>query len=171
MKKSKNKKNLSEYGRELKEKQKLKELYGLRERQFKNYVKDILKKRGKVEDAGVLLMKKLSLRLDNVVLNLGFANTLPKARQLVSHNHFLVNGKKINVPSFEVKKGDIIKVAPSSIKKPVFSNIIPELKKYKPPLWLELDVEKMEGKVLSEPTPEDLIPPVEISSIFEYYSR
>ncbi len=170
--KSKRKKrNVSEYGKELREKQKLKNWYNLRERQFKNYIKDVLEKRGQIEDAGVLLMKKLTSRLDNVVLQMGFTNSRAKARQLVSHNHFLVNGKKVNIPSYQVKKGDIINVAPGSGKKAIFQNITTILKKYQAPSWVEIDAEKLEGKIISEPMLEGIASPAEISSIFEYYSR
>lgn len=165
------KRNISEYGHELKEKQKLKNWYNLRERQFKNYVKEVLGKRGQVEDAGALLMKKFAARLDNVIFRLGFADSRAKARQFVTHNHFLVNGKKINIPSFQARKGDLISLASNSQKKVAFRNITAILKKYKPPSWLELNVEKLEGKIISEPTLEEIAPPAEISSIFEYYSR
>jgi small subunit ribosomal protein S4 len=165
------KKALSEFGKELKEKQKLRNLYHLSEKQFKNYVKEILEKRGGVEDAGVLLMKKLTSRLDNVIFEAGFANSRAQARQFVSHRHFMVNGRRVSIPSFEIKKGDIIKLSPSSVKKPAFSNIAAYLKKHKTPPWMELDIEKMEIKIISDPVVEKIDFPVEISSIFEYYSR
>ncbi len=170
-KSKKTRRNISEYAKELREKQKLKNWYNLREKQFKNYVKEVLGKRGKVEDAGALLIKKLESRLDNVIFRLGFANSRAKAKQLVSHNHFLVNGKKIDVPSYQVRKGDLIKLTPKSFKKPAFQNLAAFLKKYKPPSWLELDNEKLEGKVIAEPKFEEVAPPAEASSIFEFYSR
>ena len=107
---------LSEYGRELREKQKLKNLYNLKERQFKNYVKRVLKKRGKVENASDLLIKILESRLDNVVFKLGFTVSRSQARLLVSHGYFLVNGKPTNIPSRQLKKGDIISIKPQKIK-------------------------------------------------------
>lgn len=163
-------KSLSEYGKELKEKQKLKNWHNLKERQFARYVKQILEKRGKVEDAGKLLIKKISARLDNVIFLLGFANSRAKVRQLVIHNHFLVNGKKVNTPSYEVKKGDVIKLAESSRKKAVFENIGNILKKHKFPSWVEFDQENLEAKIISDPIEETEIP-AEISTIFEHYSR
>ena len=162
---------LSEYGKELREKQKLKNWYNLEERQFQKYVKEALEKRGKVEDAGTLLIKTLESRLDNVVFRLGLASSRWKARQLISHRHFLVNGKVINIPSYLVKKGDKIKIRTTSSKKTVFQNLPTTLKKYETPAWLELNIEKLEGKVRGLPTLEEAAPPVEISSIFEYYSK
>jgi len=168
--KSKKRKNLSEYGKELRETQKLKKYYNLKGKQFGNYVKEVLEKRGKVEDASLFLIKKIVSRLDNVVFCLGFANSRAKARQLVNHNHFLVNGKKVNIPSYRVKKGDIIKLAENSRKKPVFTEISAILKKRKHPLWVEFDGEKTEAKIVSDPV-EDADVPAEISTIFEFYSR
>jgi len=162
---------LSEYGKELKEKQKLKNWYNLEERQFRKYVKKALGARGKVENADALLIKTLESRLDNVLFRLGFAVSRLLARQIVSHRHFLVNGRSINVPSYLVKKGDKINIKPSSSKKNIFQNLPSVLKKHKPPSWLELNAEKLEGKVVGEPNLEEAAPPVEISSIFEYYSR
>jgi len=161
----------SEYGKELREKQKLKILYNLNERQFKNYVKKVLEKRGKVEDASALLNKLLESRLDNVVFRLGFAISRAQARQLVSHGYFLVNGKSMNLPSHQLKKGDVISLKSPKIKKAIFKNLNNLLKKYKTPSWLELDVEKLEGKVIGQPSLEEVAPPVEISAIFEFYSR
>ena len=163
--------SLSEFGKELKEKQKLKNLYHLKERQFKNYVKKILEKRGKVEDASDLLIKVLESRLDNVVFRLGFANSKIKARQLVSHGYFLVNGKPVNVPSFRLKKGDIVSVKTSKAKKPVFKDVKNIIKKNKPLTWLEINTDKLEGKIIGEPSLAETAPPVEIASIFEFYSR
>jgi len=161
----------SEYGKALREKQKLKSWYNLGERQFKNYVKKILEKRGRVEDASSLLIKTLESRLDNIVFRLGFASSRAQAQQLVSYSHFLVNGKSINVPSYLVKKGDIISIKEQKAKKVIFQNLKNLLKKHKTPNWLELDIEKLGGKITGEPNPEEITPPVEISAIFEYYSR
>lgn len=163
--------SVSEYGKELREKQKLKNWYNLQETQFKKYVKEILKRRGKVEDAGALLIKKLELRLDNVVFRLGFASSRTQARQFVSHGHFLVNDRAVKVPSRELKKGDRVSIKPTSSKKAIFQTISMSLKKHQPPSWLELNREKLEGKVLAIPTFEEAAFPAEISSIFEFYSR
>lgn len=162
---------LSEYGKELKEKQKLKNLYSLRENQFRNYVKGVLKKRGKTEDVGNLLIRKLERRLDNVIFRLGLTLSRRQARQVIGHGHFLVNGKKVKTPSYQVKRDDKISPHPSFFKKAMFKNLPNVLKKHKPPSWLEFDIKKIEGKVIGEPSLEEVGLPVEISSIFEYYSR
>ena len=162
---------LSEYGKESREKQKLKSWYNLKERQFKNYVKKVLDMRGRVEDASEFLIEILETRLDNVVFRLGLANSRAQAKQLVSHGYFLINGKSIDAPSCQVKKGDIISLKSQKMKKANFQNLKNMLKKYKTPSWLELNVEKLEGKVIGEPTLEESAPPVEIPAIFEFYSR
>jgi len=162
---------LSEYGKELREKQKLKNWYNLRERQFRKYAREVLDKRGRVEDTSALLIKTLESRLDNVVFKLGFSSSKAKARQLVSHGHFLVNDKSVNIPSYQVKKGDKILLKSNSRKKNNFQNLPTILKKYQPPSWLSLDSEKLEGKVIGEPNLKEAAPPVEISSIFEFYSK
>jgi small subunit ribosomal protein S4 len=162
---------LSEYGKELKEKQKLKNWYNLKERQLGNYVREILQRRGKVEDAAQVLIQKLESRLDNVVFRLGFAKSRTQARQFVSHGHFLVNGRRVTIPSYLVKKGDKVSLKPVASKKKIFENLSTLLKKQTPPPWLKLDVGKLMGEVVGEPTLKDSAPPVELSSIFEYYSR
>ena len=162
---------LSEYGKELVEKQKLKNWYNLTERQFRKYVKETLSGRGKVEDTATLLIQTLERRLDNVVFRLGFAPSRSSARQLVSHRHIQVNDKTLNIASFSVKKGDVVKVKESSLSKKMFQVIKTTIKKYTPPTWLSLDSEKLEGKVIAEPNFEEAAPPAEISSIFEFYSR
>lgn len=174
-KRKKRRTSLSEYGRELKEKQKLRNWYNLKEVQFKNYVKEILKKRGQSvsskEDAPTLLIRKLEMRLDNIVFRIGFANSRPQSRQLISHGHFLVNGKRVNIPSFQVKKGDKISVTENSRKKNTFKDISTLLNKKQLPSWLSIDAKKLEGEVKSLPTLVEVAPPVEISMIFEFYSR
>ena len=162
---------LSEYGKELREKQKLRNWYNLRERQFSKYVRQALQARGKVEDTASFLIETLEKRLDNVVFRLGFALSRDSARQMVSHRHFLVNGKPVNIPSYQVKKGDVVKLRPSSVEKNLFKRVKAILKKYTPPSWLELNVEALEGKVTGKPNFEEALPPAEISSIFEFYSR
>lgn len=170
-KKSRRARALSEYGKELREKQKLKNWYNLREKQFRNYVKDVFKKRGSVEDAASFLIEKLESRFDNVVFRLGLAHSRPQARQLISHGHFLLNGRTTNIPSRQLKKGDIISIHPSSQGLPFFRNISNALKKYEPPVWLRLKPDKIEGEVIGKATLETASPPAEISAIFEYYSR
>jgi small subunit ribosomal protein S4 len=161
----------SEYGKELREKQKMKSWYNMREQQFKNVVRGVLGKKGRAEELGLLLMRALENRLDSVVFRLGFAPSRVKAKQLVTHNNFLVNGKPVNIPSYLAKKGDVISVAPRKTKKVYFQNIQPALKKYKTPSWLTLDAEKMEGKMTGDLQIEDVTPPAEIEAVFEFYAR
>lgn len=162
---------LSEFGKELKEKQKLKNWYNLEEKQFRNYVKEILKKRGKVENAVALLIQKLESRFDNVIFRLGFASSHKKARQFVSHGHFLINGRRINIPSCQLEKGDKITIRPGSKKNKIFADLSIALKKHQVPSWLKLNGEELEGEVIGSPTLEETTAPAEISAIFEYYSR
>lgn len=161
----------SEFARELREKQKLKKWYNLEERQFKRYVKEILSQRGKIKDASVFLIQNLEKRLDNVVFRLGFASSRNQAKQLVSHGYFLVNGKSVHIPSFKLKVGDTITLKPQKLKKAIFKDLKNKLKKEKVQSWLSLDPEKLEGKIIGEPKIEEVSPPVEVSAIFEYYSR
>ncbi len=172
LKKKRRPPNLSEYGKEFREKQKLKNWYNLRERQFGNYVREILKRRGKVEDAASLLVQNLESRLDNAIFRLGFAGSSRiGARQLVSHGHILVNGRVVSAPAYQLKKGDKISVKPVSRKKKTFEQLPARLKKYQAPAWLKLDAEKLEAEVMDKPTLEGAAPPAEISTIFEHYSR
>lgn len=162
---------LSEFGKELGEKQKLKNWYNLGESQFRNYVKAILKRKSRVQDAALLLIQKLETRLDNAVFRLGFASSHDQARQFVSHGHFMVNNHMVTIPSYHLEKGDKISFRPASKSKKIFENLPSDLKKHKAPSWLKLDIEKLEGEVAGIPTLEDANPVAEISSIFEYYSR
>jgi small subunit ribosomal protein S4 len=161
----------SEYKKSLEEKQTLKNWYGLSEKQFKKYVKETLGKIGKVENVAEELIKKLEKRLDNVIFRLGFANSRPQARQMVTHSYFLVNGKPINIPSYSVKKGDVISIKETKKKKLILKDLLPQLKKKEAPLWLKLDKEKFEGQSAGEPSLEEVNPPAEISLVFEFYSR
>ncbi len=171
MKRKKRPRALSEYGKELREKQKLRNWYNLRERQFRKYVKEILNKKSRTGDAANLLIQKLESRFDNVVFRLGFASSRSQARQIVSHGHFLINGKRVNIPACQLKKGDKVTLRPLSQKKKIFSNLAPILKKHQAPSWLKVNVEKLEGEVVGLPNLEEASPPAEISTIFEYYSR
>jgi len=171
LKKKKRRMAISEYGKELREKQKLRNWYNLRERQFRKYVKEILNKKSRTGDAADLLIQRLESRFDNVVFRLGFAGSRAQARQIVSHGHFLINGKPVNIPACHLKKGDKIALKPAAQKKKIFSNLAPLLKKHQAPSWLKVNAEKLEGEVTGIPTLEEASPPAEISTIFEYYSR
>lgn len=164
-------KGLSDYGREMAEKQKLKSWYNLRERQFSNYVANVLESRSATEDAGTLFVRELESRLDNVVFRLGFADSRKQSRQLVNHGHFVVNGKKIDIPSYRVKKGDVVAVRAQSKDKNYFKNIKPLIKKNQAPGWLKFDLEKMEAQVVGFPSLEEAMLPAELSAVFEFYSK
>ena len=161
----------SEYKKSLTEKQTLKKWYGLSERQFKRYVKETLAKMGKVDDVSAELIRKLEKRLDNVIFRLGFAKSRVMARQLVSHGYFLINGKPVNIPSYQVLKDDVIALKENKKAKGTFKEIANELKKKEIPAWLSLNKEKLEAKTIGEPNLDEVKPPAEISLIFEYYSR
>lgn len=161
----------SEYKKSLEEKQTLKKWYGLSERQFKRYVEETLEKMGKVENVSSELIKRLEIRLDNTVYRLGFAKTRAHARQMVSHGYFAINGKPVNIPSYQVKKGDVIALKENKKKKPIFKELQEQLKKHETPLWLTLDKSKLEAKSIGDPNIDEVKPPAEISLIFEFYSR
>ena len=161
----------SEYKKSLDEKQTLKKWYGLSERQFKRYVEESLAKMGKVDDVSAELIRRLEKRLDNTIFRLGFAKSRAQARQLVSHGYFLVNGKPVNIPSYEVKKDDVIAVKESKKQKGAIKSVLVSLKKQESPAWLQFNKEKLEAKTIGEPSLDEVKPPAEISLIFEFYSR
>lgn len=156
----------SEYGIQLTEKQKVKFMYGLQEKQFRNLFVKASKKPG---EAGTNFLIALESRLDNVVFRMGFAATRREARQMVNHGHFLLNGKKANIPSMEVKAGDVISVKEKSKSIQKFK----ELKEMviTTPEWISIDTEKLEGRILKAPTREDIDLPIEEHNIVEFYSR
>src|SRR3989344_1988296 len=162
---------VSEYKKSLIEKQALKNLYGLSEKQFKRYVKETLEKMGRVENVSDELIKRLERRLDNVVFRAGFSKSRAHARQLVSHAYFLVNGKPVNIPSFQVKKEDVIVIKENKKKKIIFKDLSDILKKYESPVWLNLNKEKLQCNVIGEPSLTEVAPPVSIPLVFEFYSR
>jgi len=171
-KKKRRTRGLSEYGKQLKEKQKLKRWYNLGERQFRRYIKETLAKRpSKTEDAPTILIRTLESRLDNVIFRSGLASSRPQARQMVSHAHLLVNGKPVDVPSYLVKKNDRITAKPQFSKKKGFEIAVAEIKKKRPPAWIELDTSKLEVKIIGAPSFDEAAPPADIASIFGFYSR
>ncbi|MDD6155169.1 MAG: 30S ribosomal protein S4 [Eubacteriales bacterium] len=156
----------SEYGLQLREKQRAKFIYGLLEKQFRNTYEKADRKKGQT---GENLLVMLETRLDNVVYRMGFSTTRREARQLVTHNHYLVNGKKVNIPSYEVKPGDVIKVREKSLKSPKFKEI--KEMQVAVPEWLSVNQDKLEGTVLSLPTREQIDTPIEERLIVELYSK
>lgn len=160
-------KTSSSYGKQLAEKQKAKYMYGLRERQFRNYVVEANRLEG---DSGVNLQNLLEKRLDNVIYRLGFAVTRAQSRQMVSHNMFRVNDKKMNIPSYLVRVGDVINLKENKVKKKIFENIQESLSKANLPSWLSLDPAKKSGKVTSNPSEKDFDKVFDVKLIIEYYS-
>lgn len=163
------KRKLTEYGIRLMEKQKLKFLYGgLREKQFKRYFEEASRSKG---NTGQVLLQLLERRLDNVVYRLGFASTRRQARQWIVHGHFLVNGKKVNIPSYRVEVGDVIEVKPSSRDIPQLLENLQNVDPRSIPPWLELDKENFRGKVVDLPRDIQLEVPVNLQYVIEFYSR
>ncbi len=169
--KGKRRSRSSEYGRELREKQKLRHWYNLRERQFKNYVTEAMKKQGGDQDSGDVLIKSLENRLDNTVYRLGLAESRPKARQMVNHGLIFVNGRKVDIPSYSLEEGDKVSINLNKNDKKVFENLTEKLKNHEVPSWLFFDRKRLEGKVTGQPVAEEVEPPVKMTSIFEFYSR
>ena len=159
-------KKMSEYGLQLREKQRAKFIYGVLERQFRTAFKKAASKKG-ITGENLLIM--LEERLDNVVFRMGLATTRREARQLVVHSHFTVNGKKVNSPSYIVKAGDVIKVKEKSQSSPKFKEI--KEMQVGVPAWLSVDRDKLEGKVLADPTRDQIDTPIEERLIVELYSK
>ena len=166
---TKRKKPKSDFGLQLLEKQKAKVTYGVGERMFAKYVKGILDKSG--ANSPEKLISILESRLDNVIYRLGLASTRQASRQIVSHGHIKINGKKIDVPSYQVSLGDIINIKESSIKKGIFVNIADKLKEHHSPSWLIFDLPKMEGKVQGAPKLTSLEVNFDSAAVLNFYSR
>jgi small subunit ribosomal protein S4 len=161
-------KKFSDYGAQLREKQKVKRLYGLLENQFRNTFKEADRQKG---ITGEVLLFLLERRLDNAVYRLGFANSRDEARQLVRHNHFSVNQSKVNIPSYLVKPGDVIEVREKSKKVVRIQEALEGVARRGVPQWLELDKNQMRGNVKSMPTREEITIPIQEKLIVELYSK
>jgi len=164
----KSRREFSEYGNQLREKQKVKRIYGVLERQFRNYFKKAERKKG---ITGQNLLILLERRLDNAVYRLGFANSRNEARQLVRHSHFLVNGKRVNIPSYPIKSGDAIQLRDKSKNISGISEALESVARRGIPQWLELDKANLRGTVKSLPSREDVTMPIEEQLIVELYSK
>ncbi len=160
----KRKKRLSEYGLQLREKQKAKTTYGLLEKQFKNLVQKVQLKKG---DTKELIVSALETRLDNLVYRMGFAKTRFMSRELVSHGHVLVNGKKLNIPSYAVKVEDVISLSPKIQN----NKVVLDTNKEKEEVLPFLNKKGLSGKLVRMPKTEDLQVPFDLQLIIEYYSR
>ena len=158
----------SEYGKQLREKQKTKFIYGVLEKQFHAYYEKARRMQG---ITGENLMKILESRLDNVVFRLGFARTRKEARQPVTHGHILVNGKRVDVPSYRVKAGDTVSVSPKAADLLVIKSALISNESVQVPAWLEVDIEKLQGNVISLPTRDQIDLDIQEQLIVELYSK
>jgi len=158
----------SEYSTQLKEKQKARDMYGLSERQFHRYYVMASKISGQTGD---YLKQLLERRLDNVIYRAGFAHTRMQARQFVSHGHFMVKGKRVTIPSFLVKPGEVITARERSKSSPVFPPILVAHEKYLPPNWLKVDPTALKVEITALPSPQHAEQAIEMRQIIEFYSR
>ncbi len=158
----------TEYGLQLREKQKARRMYGVMEKQFRNYFDMAARKKGM---AGENLLVLLERRLDNVIFHLGFASSRPEARQLVNHGHYTINGKKVDIASYAVRVGEIIAVKEGSKSSPRIKLLLENLGSRTVPGWLSLDANTAAGTVVALPTREDIQIPIQEHLIVEKYSR
>ncbi len=159
---------ISDYGLQLREKQKVKRTYGLSEKQFKLTFERADRRKG---ITGINLLVMLEQRLDNVVYRMGFSNSRNQARQLVRHSHFLVNGKKVDIPSYQIRPGDVIEVREKSKNIQMITDAVEAVVRRSMPQWIELDKEKMRGTIKGLPVREDITMPIQENQIVELYSR
>ncbi len=159
---------VSEYGLQLREKQKARRIYGVLERQFHNYFKEADRRKGVT---GEILLQILESRLDNVTYRMGLAASRQQARQLIKHGHFAVNGKKVDIPSYLTRPGEVISVREKSRGKDVFKELAETGQQQGTVDWLEVDFEKMSGKIIRKPSREEIDSPVSEQLIVEMYSR
>ncbi|MBN1365222.1 MAG: 30S ribosomal protein S4 [Syntrophaceae bacterium] len=162
------KKQRSDYGVQLREKQKLKRMYGLLEKQFRGYFEKADKQKG---ITGTNLLVLLERRMDNMVFRMGFANSRIEARQLISHGHFLVNGKPVNIPSYLLKAGDEVSVKEGSRKMTRITGAIETVVRRGVPHWLELDRDNFKATIKMLPMREDLTMPIQEQLVVELYSK
>ena len=158
----------SEYGRQMLEKQKARYSYGVASGQFSSYVNKALQTSG---DNTKNLLRLLEGRLDNVVVRAGFAPTRSAARQMVSHGHIMVGGKRVTVPSYQISVGEVVSIRPGSKNKVIFSKLDESVKETKVPAWLSLDIEKREIKVVGEPTTDTTDLLFDVRQVLEFYTR
>lgn len=163
-----NRKKLSEYGLQLREKQKAKRIYGVLETQFANYFEEADRTPG---ITGENLLRLLELRLDNVVYRLGYGRSRTEARQVVRHNHILVNGKRVNIPSYQVKVGDVIEIKEDSKSLQRFKDIVETTGSRLVPEWLQADKDNLSGKIVSVPNRDQIDVEIQETLIVELYSK
>ncbi len=159
---------LSDYALQLREKQKLKQMYGVLERQFLNYYKKAAQKKG---STGLILLQLLESRLDNAVYRMGFSRTRAEARQLVSHKAILVNGKPVNIPSYQVKVGDVIEVREASRSQSRIAESLSIANQVGLPEWVEVDEKALKGTFKAVPTRDQIVPDINEQLVVELYSK
>lgn len=165
----KHRKTFSEYGFQLREKQKVKNIYRVSEKQFSNYVKEASARQG-VNPAD-RLYENLELRLDSAVFRIGFAQSRSLARQMVSHGHITVNGRKVDIPSYKLKKGDVLGVRDGSKEKSLFTDVVARLEKQNTPSWIKVDSAKIQGIIQGVPKLDKSEVIFNLTSVLEFYSR
>lgn len=158
----------SDYGIQLREKQKVRRIYGISEKQFRISFKRADRQKG---ITGTNLLSILETRLDNAVFRMGFVNSRNQGRHFVRHNHFVVNGKKVNIPSYQVKKGDVVELREKSRKIQAISESLDAIVRRGIPQWLEIDKDKFKGQVVGTPVREDITLPIQEQLIVELYSK
>jgi small subunit ribosomal protein S4 len=158
----------SEYGLQLREKQKIKRMYGLAERQFRSVFDEAERSK---QVTGHALLSMLERRLDNVAYRSGFANSRAEARQLVRHGHFNINGKRVNIPSYLVRKGDTVEIREKSKNKAKIQGALESVKRREIPQWLELDATSMKSRIRDLPARDDVTAPMEERMVIELYSK
>ena len=170
-KSGKGRRRISDYGRQLMEKQKLKAWYGLSEKKFYSIIQEILNNRLNYDDVNVALVQRLESRLDNIVFRMGLASSRAEGRQIVTHGHILVDGNKIDRPSYHVKPGMKISVKESSRSKNYFETVKKKYEQKELPQWIDIDKNKLTGEIKRLPNFEEVNPPADIPTIFEFYTR
>ncbi len=158
----------SEYGTQLLEKQKVRDTFGLSERQFRRYYREALRSK---QATGRRILELLEKRLDNVLFRAGFALTRLQSRQLASHGLFLINAHRTNIPSYEVKPGDIIEVHPRAASSAMFTGVLAATEKLVPPPWLKVDPRSLRIEIVSQPSDEHFERSLDIQKVVELYSR
>jgi small subunit ribosomal protein S4 len=156
----------SEYSRQLREKQKLRKFFGITEKQLLNYYTKASRKK---EITGNALLKLLETRFDNIIFKAGFAKSKPSARQMVNHGHFKINGRRVTIPSRQIKVGDVFEVVERSRKSPLFAELTKQ--KYAPPTWMKVDYAKLSGEITKELEEDDLEKAISTNLVVEYYSK
>ncbi len=158
----------SDYGMQLREKQKVRRIYGISEKQFRIAFKRADRQKG---ITGTNLLSLLETRMDNTVFRLGFVNSRNQGRHFVRHNHFTVNGKKVNIPSYQMKKGDVIELREKSRKVQAISDSLDAIVRRGVPQWLEINKDSFKGQIVGIPTREDITLPIQEQLIVELYSK